>query len=84
MLKLPYRFSLDLYGEYSYREYSGINPLSNIKRKDGVYTYSASIAKAITDRFGITISQTYIDNGSNISYYNYNRAITSLFITGRF
>ncbi|MFZ3064513.1 MAG: tetratricopeptide repeat protein [Nitrospirota bacterium] len=84
MLKLPYRFSLDLYGEYSYREYSGINPLSNIKRKDGVYTYSASISKAITDWFGVTISQTYIDNGSNIIYYNYNRAITSLFLTGRF
>ena len=82
--KLPYRFSLDLYGEYNYREYSGINPLSNIKRKDGVYTYSASITKAITDSFGITVGQTYIDNGSNISYYNYKRAITSLFLNARF
>lgn len=83
-IKLPYRFSIDLYGEYHYREYKGINPISNIERKDGVYTYSASITKAITDRFSITLGQAYTDNGSTIAYYNYNRAITSLFLTGRF
>ena len=82
--KLPYKLSLDLYGEYNYRQYHGISPDFNKERKDNIYTYSASITRPITDTFDITISQAYTDNGSNIAYYNYSRAITSLFITGRF
>lgn len=82
--KLPYKLSLNLYGEYSYRGYYGISPDFNKERKDNVYTYSASITKAITDSTNITIGQTYIDNGSSISYYNYSRAITSLFLNVRF
>lgn len=82
--KLPYKLSLDLYGEYNYRAYHGISPDFDKERKDKAYTCSASVTKAITDSFGITISQSYTDNGSNISYYNYNRAITSLFLNARF
>lgn len=83
-ISLPYRISLDLYGEYYNRKYDGIDPFTATKRKDNVYTYSASVTKELTDMLSITIGQLYIDNDSNISAYDYKRAITSLFVNARF
>ncbi|MBI5042981.1 MAG: hypothetical protein HZC10_03950 [Nitrospirae bacterium] len=83
-ISLPYRILLDLYGEYYNRNYDGIDPFSGTKRKDNVYTYSASLTKELTDIFSITIGQLYIDNDSNITAYDYKRAITSLFVNARF
>jgi hypothetical protein len=83
-ISLPYRILLDLYGEYYNRNYDGIDPFTGTKRKDNVYTYSASLTKELTDIFSITVGQLYIDSDSNITAYDYKRAITSLFVNARF
>jgi hypothetical protein len=81
---LPYRILLELYGEYSRKDYDGINPLSDANRADNAYTLSASATKELTDIFSITIGYLYLNNDSNIAFYKYNRAIMSLFVNARF
>ena len=81
---MPYRIFLDLYGEYYRKGYDGINPLSDSNRKDKTHTYSVSATKALTDRYSITIGQLYTRNESNITAYDYKRAITSIFLNARF
>ena len=81
---LPYRILLELYGEYSKKDYDGINPLSDTNRADNAYTLSASATKELTDIFSITVGYFYLNNDSNIALYKYNRAITSLFVNARF
>ena len=83
-LKMPHSVFLDLYGEYYSKEYEGINPISDSRRKDIVHTYSGTATKALTDRCSITIGQSYTMNKSNIFAYDYNRSITSLFLNARF
>jgi len=81
---LPIRVLLDLYGEYYRKDYKGVNPFSGTERKDTIHTYSASLTRALTDRYSITIGESYIRNNSNIGLYDYRRAITSLFLNARF
>lgn len=82
---MPCRISLDFYGEYYSKNYEGINYLiSSIKREDIIHTYSASLTKALTDRYCITIGQSHINNNSNIDPYDYKRNISTLFFTARF
>ena len=81
---LPYRIILELYGEYLRKDYDGINPLSDANRADNAYILSASATKELTDIFSITIGYLYLNNDSNIAFYKYNRAITSLFVNARF
>ena len=83
-LNMPYRILLDLYGEYYRKDYKGVNPISGTERKDTIHTYSASLTRALTDRYSITIGECYIRNNSNIGLYDYRRAITSLFLNARF
>ncbi|MBI5675722.1 MAG: tetratricopeptide repeat protein [Nitrospirae bacterium] len=83
-VKMPHSVFLDLYGEYYNKEYEGVNPVSNSKRKDIVHTYSGTATKALTDRLSITVGQSYTRNKSNIFEYDYNRSITSLFLNARF
>lgn len=81
---LPYRIILELYGEYSRKDYDGINPLSDTNRADSAYTLSISATKELTDMFSITIGYLYLNNDSNIAFYKYNRSIASLFVNARF
>lgn len=81
---MTYRFFLDFYGEYYKKDYDGVNPLSDSKRNDTSRTYSASLTKALSDRYSVTLGQLYTKNSSNIEAYDYNRLITSLFLNVRF
>ncbi len=81
---MPHRVFLDLNGEYYSKKYEGASPISNSKRKDIVHTYSGTVTKALTDRCSMTIGQSYTRNKSNITPYDYKRAITSIFLNARF
>lgn len=82
---MPYRSFLDLYGDYYKRDYDGADPaISDANRNDTSRTYSASLTKAFGDRYSLTLAQLYTRNRSNIEAYDYNRAITSLFLNVRF
>lgn len=81
---LPHRIFADLSWEYNKRDYDGINPASGSERKDHINTYSGTITKALSDRYSITIGESYTRNKSNIPLYDYKRALTSIFLNARF
>ncbi len=81
---MPYSIFLDFYGEYYRKDYDGINPISDSKRKDIINTYSGSATKVLTDRYSITIGHSYTRNKSSIAAYDYKRSITSFFLNARF
>ncbi len=76
--------SVDLYGEYYDRDYSGISPLSGTVRHDIIHTYSLTLANKLSERCSLVLGQFYVRNKSNIDEFDYKRAITSIFITMRF
>ncbi len=81
---LPKDIYLDLYGEYYHKNYKGpFEPLSE-NRRDRTYTASVSATKPLSQRYSVTLGQAYVRNESNTSVFDYNRAITSLFVNARF
>lgn len=74
----------NLYGEYYNKKYKGTDPSSGERREDKTYTATISATKPLSERYGITVGQLYMRNKSNITSYDYSRAITSVFLTARF
>lgn len=84
-IKLMQRLSLDLYGEYYDQRYRGVNTAwSDSARHDKVQTYSVTFTQRLSDSFSVVVGQLYVRNKSNISDFDYKRAITSVFLTARF
>jgi len=83
---IPWSIYLDIYGEYYRKGYKGVSPLSGFgdKRKDWITTASIAATKQLSDMFSITLGQLYTRNKSNITAFDYKRAITSLFFNVRF
>lgn len=81
---LPHKILLNLDGEYYSQRYRDIDPASGEKRKDKITTVAISITKALSDRYSITLGQLYTRNKSNLAAFDYERAITSLFLNARF
>ncbi len=80
----PFSVLAELSGEYYWRDYKGVNPLSGDKRSDRQYTGAISVTKPISDRYSITVAQLYSKNKSNIDVFDYSRAITSVLLNARF
>ncbi len=81
---LPKEIYLDLYGEYYHKNYKGpFEPLGE-NRRDRTYTASISATKLLSPHYSVTLGQAYVRNESNTSVFDYNRAITSLFLNARF
>ncbi|MBA4371622.1 MAG: hypothetical protein C0402_02035 [Thermodesulfovibrio sp.] len=81
---LPVRFFLSLYGEYYAKKYEGISPASGQARKDKTATMAASVTRFFTDAFGVSLSETYINNRSNIDDFDYKRYLTTILLHVRF
>lgn len=80
----PRKFFLNLFAEYYKKRYEGIGPFSDAARRDEVRTYSVSLTKFFTDRLGVTLGETFVDNGSNIDVFKYRRSLTTLLLNVRF
>jgi len=83
-LTLPCRIYIDLYGEYYVRDYRGIYPGTSTERYDWISTGTFSATKILSERFSVTLGQLYTNNKSSIDLFDYDRAITSLFVNVRF
>lgn len=83
-ITLPYRIYLDLYGEYYNRNYEGVYPSTGKQRFDWISTGIITATKLLSERFSITLGQLYTNNKSSIDIFDYDRAITSLFVNVRF
>ena len=83
-LSLPRDIYVDLHGDYTHRDYKGIFETSSENRKDKIYNVSISATKVLSQYYSVTIGQEYLRNQSNTSVFDYNRAITSLFLNARF
>lgn len=78
------KWHLDLKGEYYDKKYEGPYPGLLIERHDKAQTYSASIGRSFTQNISIRLSQSFIRNSSNLELYDYDRAITGLFLIAMF
>jgi hypothetical protein len=83
-IDLPYRLLVNLYSEYYNKRYDGINPASDLPRRDEAWTSSASATWFFSETVGVTLGETYIHNGSNIDVYRYSRSLTTIFVHVRF
>ncbi|MEW6586584.1 MAG: hypothetical protein AB1442_13385, partial [Nitrospirota bacterium] len=83
-VNLPYQLYLDLYGEYLTKNYGGLFPSTTDRREDIAKTASISFTKILSDTFSLSAGQLYRRNKSNSDLFDYNRAISSLFINARF
>ncbi len=79
-LTLPHSIYIDLYGEYYIKDYRDIYPGTNTERYDWISTGTISATKILSERFSVTLGQLYTNNKSSIDLYDYDRAITSLFV----
>jgi hypothetical protein len=82
---LYYRVTNPLYlfvkGEYGERHFKEDYPIFGEKREDNVQVYSLGANYQISGRIGLYISQSFTLNGSNLDIYEYDRSVTSLFLT---
>ncbi|MHB8880472.1 MAG: tetratricopeptide repeat protein [Thermodesulfovibrionales bacterium] len=83
-IDLPHSILVGLYGEYYRKRYDGINPASDVARRDEAWTYSASATRFISETAGVTLAETYIHNNSNIDTYRYDRSLTTVVVHVRF
>lgn len=83
-IALPYRISVNLEGSYYTQKYDADYPFEGVKRDDNNLTASVALSKLFSDRYGILLSQLYINNNSNIPDFDYNRAVTSIYFQMRF
>jgi hypothetical protein len=83
-VRLPHSILVNLKGEYYDRDFEDVWPGTGRERQDGMYTASIAISKELTDYLSLTVGQLYRVNNSNIESLDYERAITSLFLTLRF
>jgi hypothetical protein len=81
---LPRDVAADIHSEYLRKDYNGSNPFSGGEREDRALTLSLSLTKSLSTRMGVSLSQAYVDNDSNVGEYDYKRSISSLSLKGRF
>jgi tetratricopeptide (TPR) repeat protein len=82
LLPMNVRAAVD--GEYYSKRYLGPSPLTGDARRDEVFTTSVTLAKPITRNCDVSIGQLFTKNKSNITAFDYSRAITSIFFDVRF
>ena len=73
-------YEVTLMAQYYHRDFEG--PLSG--RREQRYTASAAARWKLGNRTYLGVSGTYINNESDNGLYEYNRAITGLFIKARY
>lgn len=83
-IMLPARFFVNVYGEYYAKDYDGITPGAGKARKDKTGTFSVSATRFFSDAVGVSLSETFINNRSNIDDFQYKRYLTSLLVHVRF
>lgn len=81
---LPFGTVGDLSGEVYLKDYRGFDPDFGATRHDTLYTLSISLQKNFTEQYGISITQVWNRNTSNIPDFTYERALTSLLLNAKF
>lgn len=80
------RWVLDLGGEFRDRRYRGDFPLFHRNRHDRTQQYSLSLTYRLTESLGITASESYLINESNLDAatapqaYDYKRNVAGIYI----
>jgi hypothetical protein len=73
-------YRLLLSASYCDRKYDGRQPGTAEARHDGVQEYTAGITRRLGKNAGITLTEDYIINDSNLSYYKYTRNIAGILV----
>ncbi|MEW6440959.1 MAG: tetratricopeptide repeat protein [bacterium] len=72
---------LGLEGSYEERRYRDEFPGSQEKRFDRMQQYTVMATYLLTERIGVTLSNTTVLNDSNLGLFEYTRNITGLFLS---
>lgn len=83
-LKLPREVTATLHLDTYKKTYNGNNPVSGGEREDTRNTFSLSFVKKLNKMLGLTLSQAFIRNDSNISSFDYSRRISTVMLSARF
>ena len=78
LFSLPYEIYLTLYGEYYSKEYDDEYPDTDKERDDDFSVFSLSATKIFSETYSLTIGQYFSNNDSNISEFEYDRAMSTL------
>lgn len=83
--KLVYQITTPLFisvsGEYNKRSHKAVFLGSSLKRKDEMTKYGAKLTYyIIPDRLSVALTDTYTNNSSNLSNYDYSRNIVGIFL----
>lgn len=81
---LPFGITGDLSGDIYRKDYRGIDTLFGATRRDTQYTMSVSLVKNFTERYSLSLSESFSRNNSNIPEFEYDRSITSLLFNAKF
>jgi hypothetical protein len=73
-------YRLLLSASYCDRKYDGGQPGTTEARHDGVQEYTAGISRKLGRSAAITLTEDYIINDSNLSYYKYTRNIAGILV----
>ena len=83
-VKLPVNCVADISAEHDLRSYRGRDPVFSKTRRDSRTTFSATLSKGLGKSMGLAAGVAYTQNFSNIDPYDYQRFLTSLFLTAEF
>ncbi len=82
--ELLYSFSswyLSLSGEYNERRYRDDFPDFDERRSDEMQLYTVGITYLFSEKAGLTLSESYTINDSNLDIFKYRRNIVGLFLS---
>jgi tetratricopeptide (TPR) repeat protein len=74
---LPWRFDLDLSGEYRLRQYAEANLLTGVTREDERISASARLTRPLTTWLTLELSAEHNDNDSNVDAQDYEQDVYS-------
>ena len=71
---------IDLWGSFTYAPYDNpsvyrVTGDSNGPRKDHIWQVGAALERPVTDRVSLVCHYNFVDNGSNVTVYDYDRHI---------
>lgn len=95
---LPWRVHLRLWGSFAYYPFYHSSvfpdpndvvlgqeyPLTNVNRRDKVWSFRAEIEKYLTDQLAVSVAYYYTNDESNVAVYDYTRGIVGAYVTYHF
>lgn len=81
---LDFNYYRQIYANPNSFAEGSVGDLTTFKRKDHIYTVTATIGRDFTEWLSVSAQYTYTRDQSNVPVFDYTRSVASLIFTGRF